>query len=137
MKSEINRRNDTVQGPRLIAPDAHRVTAEIKRDTMGGTWVTLSQYNYQGKQEMTLTGWQFVQVAAKVASRMAEFKREDAERAAWDALPEDERQRITENVFAEIQKALEEPTHSPAEAPQSPPMAPDGTSAHPDTMASS
>lgn len=137
MKSEINRHNSTVQGPRLIAPDAHSVTAEIKRDTMGGIWVTLSQYKYPEEQEITLTGWQFVQAAAKVSARMAEYKREDAERAAWDALPEEERQRITENALAEIQKALEEPTHSPAEAPQSPPMVPDGPSTHPDTMARS
>lgn len=107
MKAEINiRRIDSAQGLELGAPHVHNVTAEIWRDTMDGTWVTLSQRNYRGKQEMTLTGWQFEQVAAKVAARMAEYKREDAERAAWDALPEEERQRITENVFAEIQKSI-------------------------------
>lgn len=128
MKAEINiRRIDSAQGLELAAPHVHNVTAEIWRDTMDGTWVTLSQRNYQGKQKITLTGWQFEQVAAKVAARMAEFKREDAEPPAT---PEEI------DAFArQVDELLKE--DNPAEAPQSSPLAPDRPSTHPDTAASS
>lgn len=107
MKVQINIGcTDSAQSLRLAAPQVHNVTVEIWRDDMGETRVELSQLNYQGKQVLTLTGWQFEQVAAKVAAQMAEYKREDAERAAWEALPEEERERITNATLAELDKAL-------------------------------
>lgn len=104
MKVQINiGRMDSAQSLRLAAPHVHNVDVEIWRDDMGETRVELSQLNYQGKQVLTLTGWQFEQVAAKVAAQMAEYKREDAERAAWEALPEEERERITNATLAELE----------------------------------
>lgn len=73
---EINiTRNEGYSFLTLGAPCVHNVEVQLATDAAGETSIVFSQLNYKGEQEISMTRWQFGQVAAKVAETLT---RDDA-----------------------------------------------------------